>query len=167
MMAEATLSAENSYKLGSVNQLLRLPKTPKLADLQNISLLLVNSDPSMITPQSASSLDLEAIENLRALGDDGDDTFLREIVELYLSDIPLRINDLKTARASEDRSLYVRSAHTVKGSSANVGTVEVRLLAERLEHRAKTDPLIALDSELEELEAAFVRAKTALQIYLG
>ncbi len=121
----------------------------------------------MSSPQPTSSLDLEAIENLRSLGDEGDDTFLREIIGLYLEDVPQRIADLKSARAGDDRSLYVRSAHTVKGSSANVGAVEVRLIAERLEHRAKVEPLTELDSVLAELDAAFERACAALRAYLA
>ncbi|MCU0791603.1 MAG: Hpt domain-containing protein [Opitutaceae bacterium] len=112
-------------------------------------------------------IDQEAIENLRALGDEGDDTFLREIIGIYLEDVPQRIADLKGARASDDRALYVRSAHTIKGSSANVGAVEMKNLSEKIEHRAKVSPLSELDSELDELQAAFVRAKQALQPLLA
>jgi histidine phosphotransfer protein HptB len=107
-------------------------------------------------------LDLEAIANLRDLGEPGDDTFLREIIGIYLEDIPLRLADLRSARASGDQAHYTRSAHTVKGSSANVGAAEVRALAERIEHRSKVETLSALDPLLPELEAAFARAREAL-----
>ena len=120
-----------------------------------------------MSSQPANVLDLEAIENLRALGDEGDDGFLREIISIYLEDVPQRLADLRTARAADDRPLYVRSAHTVKGSSANVGAVEMRILAERLEHRAKAEPLPALDEQLTQLEAAFTRATEALRTLLG
>ena len=115
----------------------------------------------------AAIIDSEAIENLRALGDEGDDTFLREIISIYLEDVPQRLADLKSARSTEDRALYVRSAHTIKGSSANVGAVEMRSLAEKLEHRAKTEPLATLDEALTEIEQAFVRAQGALQAVIG
>lgn len=37
----------------------------------------------------SSILDSEAIENLRALGDEmEDDSFLKEVIEIYLSDTP-------------------------------------------------------------------------------
>lgn len=112
-------------------------------------------------------LDQEAIENLRALGDDGDDTFLREILSIYLEDVPQRLSDLKTARLSDDRALYVRSVHTIKGSSANVGAAELKALASALEQRAKVEPLPSLDGPLVELENAFVRASQALRTMLG
>ncbi len=112
-------------------------------------------------------IDPEAIENLRSLGDEGDDTFLREIITIYLEDVPQRLTDLKSARQSDDRSFYTRSAHTIKGSSSNVGAVEVRTLAETLEHHSRTEPLASLDDLATELERAFQRARSALLPLLG
>lgn len=108
-------------------------------------------------------LDSQAIENLRSLGEEGDDTFVKEIIGIYLEDIPERLSALKSARVSDDRALYVRSAHTIKGSSANVGAAEVQHLATRLEQRAKQEALAELDQDLGALEAACVRAQTALR----
>jgi HPt (histidine-containing phosphotransfer) domain-containing protein len=108
-------------------------------------------------------LDPEAISNLRALGDEGDDSFLKEIIGIYLEDTPLRIADLRAAAARGDTALYTRSAHTIKGSSSNVGAMAVRALAERLEHRSETEAHAALDPVLAELEAAFGRAAVALR----
>ncbi|MBC8009453.1 MAG: Hpt domain-containing protein [Burkholderiales bacterium] len=116
---------------------------------------------------SIQVLDSEAIENLRALGDEGDDTFLREIIGIYLEDVPQRLNDLKTAQGANDRPLFTRSAHTIKGSSANVGATEVRVLAEKLEHSSKSEALAALDEQVGDLEAAFARARQALQSLIG
>ncbi len=116
---------------------------------------------------SAPVLDFEAIENLRALGDEGDDAFLREILGIYLEDVPLRILDLKKARETGDKAVYIRSAHTIKGSSANVGAIEVKSIAETIEHRAKTDSLSSLDPELAELETAFTRAEQAIRALLA
>lgn len=116
---------------------------------------------------SVQILDSEAIENLRSLGDEGDDTFLREIIGIYLEDVPQRLADLKNARAADDRPLFTRSAHTIKGSSANVGASEVRALAEKIEHRSKSEALASLDEQLAELEAAFARARQALQSLFG
>lgn len=112
-------------------------------------------------------LDLEAIENLRALGDAGDDTFLREILGIYLEDVPRRLTELKNARTANDPAVFTRCAHTIKGSSANVGASEVRMIAEKIEHRARHEPLPALDDQVRELEAAFGRAHQALHALLG
>lgn len=108
-------------------------------------------------------IDPQALENLRALGDDGDDSFVKEIIGIYREDLPVRIAALKTARATDDRPLYTRSAHTIKGSSANVGAAQVQSLAALLEQRSKEEPLAALDAEFQQLELACERALAALQ----
>lgn len=108
-------------------------------------------------------LDPEAIANLRALGDEGDDTFLQEIIGIYLQDTPLRLADIRVAATSGDKALYTRAAHTIKGSSSNVGAVRVRALAEQLEQRSKVEPHAALEPLLAELEGAFARASAALR----
>lgn len=112
-------------------------------------------------------LDPDAIENLRALGDEGDDTFLKEIIGIYLNDTPLRLADLRTAMAKGDAALYTRAAHTIKGSSSNVGAREVRALADSLEQRSKTEAHAALEPVLVELEKAFARAATGLRAIIG
>jgi HPt (histidine-containing phosphotransfer) domain-containing protein len=95
----------------------------------------------MSTESSDQVLDLEAIANLRSLGDEGDDSFLREILAIYIEDVPLRLADLRTALARADQPFFNRSAHTIKGSSSNVGAREVKVLAEKLEHRSKAEPI--------------------------
>jgi histidine phosphotransfer protein HptB len=112
-------------------------------------------------------VDSEAINNLRSLGDEGDDTFLREILGIYLEDTPLRIADLKRAYHSGENSLFTRSAHTIKGSSANVGASRVRSIAEQIEHRSKTEPISGLAPLIDELDAAFAEALDALAAYQG
>jgi histidine phosphotransfer protein HptB len=112
-------------------------------------------------------LDPEAISNLRALGDEGDDTFLKEIIGIYLEDTPLRLADLRTAAAKGDPALYTRAAHTIKGSSSNVGAMAVRALAEELEHRSKTETHSALEPLRARLDEAFTRAAVALRSAIG
>lgn len=112
-------------------------------------------------------LDLEAIANLRALGDEGDDTFLREIIGIYLEDTPVRLADLRSAALKGDCALYTRAAHTIKGSSSNVGALAVRTLAEQLEHRSKSESHAALDPLLAELDAAFARVSCELRKLIG
>lgn len=110
-------------------------------------------------------VDLEAINNLRSLGDEGDDTFLREIIGIYLEDTPQRIADLRRSFQSGETPLFTRSAHTIKGSSANVGASRVRGIAERIEHRSKSEPLAGLAVLLDELDVAFAEAVEALSAY--
>jgi HPt (histidine-containing phosphotransfer) domain-containing protein len=88
---------------------------------------------------------------------------VKEIIGIYLEDVSERLAAMKSARDASDRALYIRSAHTIKGSSANVGATEVQHLAAQLEQRAKNENLFDLDASLAELESACGRARRALR----
>jgi HPt (histidine-containing phosphotransfer) domain-containing protein len=107
-------------------------------------------------------LDQEAIDNLRALDPDGGDTFLREIIGIFIEDTPLRIAEIDQSLAAGDAATFVRAAHTIKGASANVGAAALRAVAEQLEHRAKKNGLVEVTALIVELKTEFIGAKTAL-----
>ncbi len=117
---------------------------------------------STMEPHTPADLDPDSIANLRALGDEGDDSFLQEIIGIYLEDTPLRLDDLRKAVETGDHRLYTRTAHTIKGSSSNVGAMIVRGLAEQLEHRSKVEEPASLEPLRAELEVAYKRAARAL-----
>lgn len=121
----------------------------------------------MCSAKNELVLDPDAIANLRLLGDEGDDTFLREILAIYLNDVPQRVSDLKLALERNDQPFFTRSAHTIKGSSANVGARELKKLAEMLEARSKNEPLTSLGPALADLEQALVRAEVKMRELLG
>lgn len=108
-------------------------------------------------------IDLEAIANLRALSPDDGDEFLKEILNIFIDDTPLRIAELHTNLASSDAAGFVRAAHSIKGSSSNVGASELRGLAERLEQQSRQQGLAGVEGQVAGIEAAFGRAKEALQ----
>lgn len=111
---------------------------------------------------SAEIIDPEAIANLRALDPDGGDTFLREIVTIFLEDTPQRIAELKAARASGDLARLGRAAHSIKGSASNLGAEPLRALAERLELANKLGNPIG-DEDLARLDDHFAAAAEALR----
>jgi histidine phosphotransfer protein HptB len=107
-------------------------------------------------------LDPESIESLRALGAEGDDSFLKEIIDIFIDDTPVRLKELRDAFAAHDASTFSRAAHSIKGSSSNLGALRLRALAEMLERSSKTADLTGLDAELPKIEAEFERAKVEL-----
>jgi HPt (histidine-containing phosphotransfer) domain-containing protein len=107
-------------------------------------------------------LDQEAIDNLRMLDPDGGDTFLREIIGIFIEDTPKRMAEIDQSLAAGDAATFVRAAHTIKGASSNVGASALRAVAEQLEHRAKKDGLADLTALVAELKTEFANAQTAL-----
>ncbi|HMD61689.1 MAG TPA: Hpt domain-containing protein [Opitutaceae bacterium] len=112
-------------------------------------------DPTIIEP--------EAIATLKELNPDDGGAFLKEIVGIYLEDTPRRIEDLKTSLASGDAALFTRTAHTIKGSSANVGAVALVRVAERMESMSRKDGLGAVGDLLADCEEQFGRAAAELR----
>ena len=114
-----------------------------------------------------AAIDLQAIENLRALNPDDGDEFVREIAGIYLEDTPQRIVELEQSRTAGDIPKFTRAAHSIKGSSSNVGASQVRATAELLEHQSRTEGLANLDSLIAQLKGDFVRAESELHRIMG
>jgi HPt (histidine-containing phosphotransfer) domain-containing protein len=113
------------------------------------------------------AIDPSAVSNLRELnpGDNGE--FLREIISIYLEDTPKRIGELKASLASGDAATFTRAAHTIKGSSSNVGAVAIRGVAERMELLSKRQGLSAMATLVADCEAEFARAAAELRAISG
>jgi HPt (histidine-containing phosphotransfer) domain-containing protein len=108
-------------------------------------------------------IDPEAIANLRDLnpGDKGE--FLREIVAIYIEDTPKRIADMKACLASGDVTTFTRAAHTIKGSSANVGAQVLKAVAERLELISRKEGLGSVAPLIADCEVEFARVAVELR----
>jgi FOG: HPt domain len=105
-------------------------------------------------------IDPQTIENLRALNPDDGDEFLREIVTIYLEDTPQRMAELDQSLASGDLPKFTRAAHSIKGSSANVGAMTVRTIAEQLEHHSVQQGLDGVAPLIATLKAEFARVQS-------
>lgn len=111
---------------------------------------------------ASAAIDPQAIENLRALNPDDNDEFLREIAGIYLEDTPLRIAELEASLAAGDVQKFTRAAHSIKGSSSNLGANDVRTTAEKLEHQSRSEGLSDVVTLLQTLKADYARAEAEL-----
>jgi HPt (histidine-containing phosphotransfer) domain-containing protein len=116
---------------------------------------------------NATSIDPEAIENLRALNPDDDDAFLKEIIGIFLEDTPERIAELKQCLQSYDQPKFTRAAHSIKGSASNLGASQVRSVAEQLEHQSRNSGLSDIEPLIAKLEDEFASAKAELNRIAG
>tara|TARA_R110002111_G_scaffold12135_1_gene36350 strand:- start:224 stop:583 length:360 start_codon:yes stop_codon:yes gene_type:complete len=112
------------------------------------------------------SIDPEAINNLRELSPD-DDSFIIEIIDIFLEDTPRRIAELESSLANQNVEVLERAAHSVKGSSANLGAMPLRGVAEKLEHHARSVGLTGTDEMIAELKVRFAEAKVELDKIAG
>ena len=110
----------------------------------------------------APLIDPDAIENLRALSPDDDDAFLKEILTIFLADVPERIADLHAHRVNGNTAAFIRAAHSIKGSSSNVGACEVHEIAQQIEHDTRQQGAPVSAEQVAALEAAFARAREVI-----
>jgi HPt (histidine-containing phosphotransfer) domain-containing protein len=114
-----------------------------------------------------SVIDPQAIENLRALNPGDNDEFLREIAGIFLEDTPVRIAELEQSLAAGDQVKFARAAHSIKGSSSNLGAAALRTAAETLEHQARSSGLSGVAPYVAAVKAEYDRAAAALKALLG
>ena len=76
--------------------------------------------PSRVNPGSPA-VDPEAIEQLRFLEDEDQPNVVAELVLLFVEHTPPKIAAIRDGIAQGDAGAVKRAAHSVKGSSANVG----------------------------------------------
>ena len=102
------------------------------------------------------------IHNLRALSPDDNDEFLREIVGIFELDTPERLAELEKALADADNKTFARAAHSIKGSSANVGAMKLHALAQELEAMASVGDKKAMQASLLRARSEFAQATAEL-----
>ncbi len=108
-------------------------------------------------------IDPQAIEGLRSLNPGDNDEFLREIAGIFLEDTPLRIADLEQSLAATDVGRFTRAAHSIKGSAANLGALQLRAAAEKLETHSRKEGLTAVDAMIAAIKDDFARSKAELE----
>ena len=108
-----------------------------------------------------SAIDPQAIEDLRAMNP-GDDSFLRELIQIYLEDSPARIDEIEQSLKQGDSIRLTRAAHSLKGSSSNFGANQLRALSEQIERIGRTGVLTEVPALVPEVKAEYDRVKAAL-----
>lgn len=83
---------------------------------------------------------------------DGDKTFIKEIVECYVTEMPIYINEMETHVIEQDWDSVSKQAHKMKSPIALMGAVELKELYSRIELNAKE--MVDVDSLLKEITFA-------------
>lgn len=100
-------------------------------------------------------IDPAAIEALKSINPDDGGEFVREILQIFLEDTPARMAELNEALNSGNAAKFVRAAHSIKGSSSNIGAMVLKDTAEQLEHKARDEGLAQVALLLEQLRSDY------------
>ncbi len=114
-------------------------------------------------PASATPvLDQEIVSTLRAMCDESDPTFFREVVEAFFADTAELIAALQQAMTSAEIVTVERTAHTLKGSSTNVGALGMAAICSELQSTASVEKAAETATCLMRLESEFTRVRQEL-----
>lgn len=108
--------------------------------------------------QESISVDPERIATLRQLEEASGKTIVDSLVQMYLTDTPLRMNELRRALRLRDEQALHLTAHTLKGSSSNLGIMKFAEISALLENA----PLTAAPSFIEKMEKEFEKVSEIL-----
>jgi two-component system, sensor histidine kinase and response regulator len=105
-------------------------------------------EPSSPTNSAEPAIDLAAtLERL-----DGDRGLFDELVEVFRSECPKVMGEIRRALVVQDKERMERAAHTLKGSSANVGAIAVSQAAAEIENLAGAGNLSAVAEQFAVLQ---------------
>jgi CheY-like chemotaxis protein/HPt (histidine-containing phosphotransfer) domain-containing protein len=116
-----------------------------------------------VPDDGGESIDQTVLAGLRGLQQPGAPDLLSQLIELFLGDAAPRLAGLAQAVAQGDAHALERQAHTLKGSSANIGARRLARLCEDLELLGRSGELGRAPGVLTELEAEFDRVRAALR----
>ena len=87
------------------------------------------------------------------------------MISIYFEEATQLLNDLKKGPNNDDSELFVRAAHTLKSSSANVGAMALSKLGAELEMLGQNGGLKNVQKKVENAIKEYERAKKSLEEY--
>ncbi|WP_449434251.1 Hpt domain-containing protein [Pseudomonas putida] len=94
------------------------------------------------------NIDLKVLRELREVMEDG----YLQLLETFLEDSERRLSQLHEAKSAAELGL---AAHSFKGSSANMGAVELARLCQLLEDRVRQRPLYGIEDLVNRIDQEY------------
>ena len=102
------------------------------------------------------------LTRLQELERETDSEFVVEIIDIYLSETPKQIQAMTTALSARAFPALMIAAHTLKGSSLNLGARQLGTLCLKLEEIGRAGKSIPEGSSTAEIEKEYEHVKAML-----
>jgi HPt (histidine-containing phosphotransfer) domain-containing protein len=112
-------------------------------------------------------LDMQVIEELLSFADDGDPELLVDLIRMFLDDAPTKLASIRQGLGNGDLECMERAAHSLKGSSGNLGARHLQNACEQMQLASRNHQKADLAKLTETIEATFADAREALQAVLS
>jgi len=88
--------------------------------------------------EARPTIDRLVVDELDQLRDTDGSSVLGELIQLYLNDLPARVEGIRNAVAANDSAILQREAHQLKGSSQQIGGARLAALCQELENLGRS-----------------------------
>ena len=109
-------------------------------------------------------LDALVVGRLERLGKTVGEDLMGQLAILFLADADASVVALREAHAGNDAAAMIRTAHTLRGASANLGATELARLCATLAGDGSAGDLIGDGALLEAVEVELERVRSALEM---
>lgn len=126
--------------------------------------------PSMLKKIDDSDAALQTIIDpirLKEIKEIGDDSLLRELLSLYLGDLNNFSQEVNAAQSENNYRRIYESAHTLKGSSANMGIESIRQACIQMEHQAKDQNSVKIAFQLTAMQETMEQIRILITAQLS
>lgn len=114
-----------------------------------------------LTHTELAAVDLAVLASYEEAQIEGEPDFVVELIDLYLDEVPRLFDTIHTSIQNNDSTTAKRAAHSLRGSSANLGVLQIAAIADELEHLENPCGTSATQL-LQSLENEFRRVKEIL-----
>ncbi len=114
------------------------------------------------TSEEEAILDPRVLDTFRKLQEPGEPDIIAQLIDLYLNELPDRLTAVRQAVENRDAARLAKAAHTLKGSSANMGARRAARVCLELERCGKADDLTRATDLVAQLEKEITSARDAL-----
>ena len=145
-----------------------LDKPPSLDDLQSALqrqavALGLGQAVAESSAEPPSDLDREALDRLRALDPDGSAGIVNELIAVFLEDTTTQLAALRKAITARDAEAVALHAHSLKGSSIEMGALGMAAASAELERLGQAGLIGEAESVFPQLATAFDRVQAFLR----
>ncbi|MGD1044283.1 MAG: Hpt domain-containing protein [Bacteroidota bacterium] len=102
------------------------------------------------------------LTRLQELEQETDFEFVIELIDIYINETPKQIQAIAASLTTKTSASLMIAAHTLKGSSLNLGAKQLGALCLKLEELGRAGKSIPEGSSMAEIENEFENVKTML-----
>jgi HPt (histidine-containing phosphotransfer) domain-containing protein len=112
--------------------------------------------------EPVASVDLEVLKSFEDAQEEGEPDVVIELIDLYLVEAPRIFRTIREGIVTNGWLAAKRAAHSLRGSSGNLGILQMATIAKDLEHCDVATTDTPAQQLLQDLEAEFVRVEKIL-----